>query len=152
MRKSIRHGLQWGAAIEAWQGGDKGSVAALLRDPEVALPDFARFFLADLVEGKAKRGGRPNLRHPLVERQIVAEYFACYESARLLTRAKRGGHSPKDFALEQVAKYRSAIGRRITAESVAEIVKTHRKSNFTLENWIKWGRPDWQGPKFEGKT
>jgi hypothetical protein len=119
---------QWGRAITAWFDRQHGDLVDLIKDPTQEIPDFAREFLADLVDGKVEhgRGGRPPKRFARDEREIVAECFKEWES------------TTKDDACAIVAER-----HELPDEAVRGLMDKFRKYGITKEAWIKWGRPAW---------
>ena len=131
---------RWDAAIAKWFERDSAALRLLILDASLSPPDFAREFLADIVEGKVSRGkgGRPSERDGWVERAIVAEVFAEWDAAEALTRCDRSD-TPKDCALALVANRRN-----ISTDAVRGLVDKLKKCGITREKWRTWGRPDWK--------
>jgi hypothetical protein len=111
---------QWREAIEYWQNGDQSVLLFLLRRKTISeIPEAARVFLADVIEGKIKRPRKrpPKPRHQplsIVGPKLWLEYeikrYYKFRHAIHAALAREGGRdertqqTPKEKALEDVAE------------------------------------------------
>jgi len=116
----------WGAAINDWLAGRPAALEAIIRE-KVSAPDFALDFLGDLVSGRISKGkgGRPAKRTPGEKRIMAADFYAARESA-----------GADDVAYERVSELHG-----VEAGAVRRVVADAKKNGFTLDAWIRWGRP-----------
>lgn len=125
----IKH--NWQTAIADWRSGDPSLLFFLLRGGS-SIPDFARCFLADALEGKEKRPRKrpPSPRYrPLSdfgrESLILMDYQRLHSLYTLQNTLREPGEvsggTPKEKALEAVAaKYNT------TPDKVSHIVHPRR--------------------------
>lgn len=112
--------VQWSYAIQAWREGHPEPLARMLRTGE-AIPEVVRAFLAEIVEGKAKR----KLGHPLGEKDAtlhwrITKKFRDFQA--LLAHANSGHGTPTEQALEATGKL-----FKTSPQSVRDVVYPRKK-------------------------
>ena len=116
--------LQWKNAIDCWRGHDPGPLKNLLK--KVNIPDTARTFLVELVEGNARRRrGRPKLYNEAQKLRIASffrERLILHQFKKRINSTK-ASETPKDMALADAAR-RFNIG----SETVSAFVYSKGKN------------------------
>jgi len=131
---------RWWRAINDWLDGDGTTLAAHLRDPNVALTADAREFLAALALGEVKKGegGKPKERHAWLERSIAEAVFAEWDRIKAEPKVKHN-ETPKARAVAIVAER-----KKLSDGQVLGVVNGVQKAGYTLKVWQQWVRPDFK--------
>lgn len=118
----------WAEAIEAYKRRDPGPLQRLFARME-GLPPDARMFLDALAADEVERPiGRPALRTPEEEREILFDVYKQWAIEEKLPTKSRG-ESPEHRAYDAVAKRRN-----LSRKTVEKIVEKVRK-DWPREQW-----------------